>query len=290
MVTTVKLVPNLPTQDELPYDDGVPMESPRHKMQLGILMETLTTWLEKREDGFIGGDMFVYFSNNEVKTEDFKGPDFFAVLGVPKGERKSWVVWQEGKGPDVVVELLSESTAKKDKTTKKTIYQNQMKVPEYFWYDPFDPGEWRGFKLINGVYEPLELVEGGYISEKMNLKLVLWEGNYEGLNIVWLRWATLEGELLPTREEKTQRERAEKERERAEKEWERAEKEREREQKEIAEALVIQERQQKEIAEALAIQERQQKEIAEALAIQERQKTEKLAAYLRSLGINPDEI
>ena len=95
MVTTVKLVPTLPTQDELPYDDGVPMESPRHKLQLEILTETLTPWLEQREDGFMGGDMFVYFSANEVKTEDFKGPDFFAVLGVPKGERKSWVVWQE---------------------------------------------------------------------------------------------------------------------------------------------------------------------------------------------------
>ncbi|MBG0744629.1 MAG: Uma2 family endonuclease [Cylindrospermopsis raciborskii KL1] len=276
MVTTVKLVPTLPTQDDLPYDDGVPMESPRHKLQLELLTETLTPWLEQREDGFMGGDMFVYFSANEVKTEDFKGPDFFAVLGVPKGERKSWVVWQEGKGPDVIVELLSESTAKTDKTTKKSIYQNQMRVPEYFWYDPFNPEDWKGFKLINGVYKPLELVEGGYISEQINLKLVLWEGSFKGLNIVWLRWATLEGELLPTQQEKIQRE---------------------RERKEIAEALVIQERQQKEIAEALVIQERQQKEIAEALVIQERaekeqerQKKEKLAAYLRSLGINPDEI
>ena len=253
MVTTVKLVPTLPTQDELPYDDGVPMESPRHKLQLEILTETLTPWLEQREDGFMGGDMFVYFSANEVKTEDFKGPDFFAVLGVPKGERKSWVVWQEGKGPDVIVELLSESTAKTDKTT--SIYQNQMRVPEYFWYDPFNPEDWKGFKLINGVYKPLELVEGGYISEQINLKLVLWEGSFKGLNIVWLRWATLEGELLPTQQEKIQRE------------YER-----------------------REIAEALVIQERQEKEIAQALAIQERQKNEKLAAYLRSLSINPDEI
>ena len=64
---------------------------------------------------------------------------------------------------------------------------------------------------------------------------------------------------------------------------ERAEKEQERQQKELAEALAIQERTEKE-------QERQQKELAEALAIQEREKKEKLAAYLRSLGINPDEI
>ncbi|MCZ2207828.1 MAG: Uma2 family endonuclease, partial [Cylindrospermopsis raciborskii PAMP2011] len=60
---------------------------------------------------------------------------------------------------------------------------------------------------MNGVYEPLSLLEGGYISEQMNLKLVLWEGNYKGLSIVWLRWATLEGKLLPTQEEQTQWER-----------------------------------------------------------------------------------
>ncbi len=51
--------------------------------------------------------MFVYFSAAQLKSEDFRGPDFFAVLGVPKAERKSWVVWQEGKAPDVVIELLS---------------------------------------------------------------------------------------------------------------------------------------------------------------------------------------
>jgi Uma2 family endonuclease len=37
------------------------------------------------------------------------------VLDVPRRERKSWVVWEEEKAPDVVIELLSESTAKKDK-------------------------------------------------------------------------------------------------------------------------------------------------------------------------------
>jgi len=49
------------------------------------------------------------------------------------------VVWEEGKAPDVIIELLSESTATQDKTVKKEIYQNQMRFPEYFWYDPFNP-------------------------------------------------------------------------------------------------------------------------------------------------------
>ncbi|OSO94419.1 hypothetical protein B7O87_03140 [Cylindrospermopsis raciborskii CENA303] len=51
-----------------------------------------------------------------------------------------------------------------------------------------------------------------------------------------------------------------------------------------------QERLAKEQAEAMTIQERQQRELAEAIVIQEREKKEKLAARLRSLGINPDDI
>jgi hypothetical protein len=54
--------------------------------------------------------------------------------------------------------------------------------------------------------------------------------------------------------------------------------------------MTIQERQQRELVEALVIQERQQRELAEAMAIEEREKKEKLAARLRSLGINPDDI
>ena len=100
-----------PTQDELPFDDGVPMETQRHKMQMDLLIDPLIPWLEPREDGYVGGNMFLYFSLAQVRNQDFKGPDFIAVLGVPKKERKSWVVWEEGKAPDVIIELLSPSTA-----------------------------------------------------------------------------------------------------------------------------------------------------------------------------------
>jgi cbb3-type cytochrome oxidase cytochrome c subunit len=50
-----------------------------------------------------------------------------------------------------------------------------------------------------------------------------------------------------------------------------------------AEAIADQERLAKQEAEAISTQERQEK-------LQERQQKERLVAYLRSLGINPDEI
>jgi hypothetical protein len=104
-----------PTQDELPYDDGMPMESQRHVMQLQLLMDPLRLLWEGRQDVYIGGNMFVYYSLAQVRNKDFRGPDFFVALDVPKRERKSWVIWEEGKGPDVVIELLSASTAAQDK-------------------------------------------------------------------------------------------------------------------------------------------------------------------------------
>ncbi|AFZ17461.1 Uma2 family endonuclease [Allocoleopsis franciscana] len=206
-----------PTQAELPYDDGIPMESARHKAQMDLLIDALIPWLEQREDGFFGGNMFVYYSLAQVRNKDFKGPDFFAVLGVPKGERKSWVVWEEGKAPDVVIELLSESTAAADKNNKKLIYQNQMRVPDYFWYDPFNPDDWAGFSIQQGRYQPITPnAQNQLVSQSLGLALQRWQGNYKGIDATWLRWATWEGELLTTPEEK-ERQRAEQERQRADK-------------------------------------------------------------------------
>jgi Uma2 family endonuclease len=187
-----------PTEDELPYDDGMPMETQRHALQMQLLIDPLRLYWTERQDVFVGGNMFVYFSLEQVRYQDFRGPDFFAVLDVPKRERKSWVVWQEGKGPDVVVELLSESTAAQDKGEKKIIYQNRLRVPEYFWFDPFS-GEWAGFVLQSGEYTAIaEDSQGRLVSQLLGLALVRWQGVYQDIEAYWLRWVTLEGMLLPT--------------------------------------------------------------------------------------------
>ncbi len=190
-----------PTEDDLPYDEDLPLESERHVLQMYLLRETLTLAWADRPDGYVGIDMFVYFSPDQVRTHDFRGPDVFVVLDVPRRERKSWVTWQEGKAPDVVIELLSGSTATQDKIEKKRIYQDRLRVPEYFWYDPFS-AEWAGFTLRDGEYEPLAEDEAGrLVSRRLGLALVRWQGVYQDVQARWLRWATLEGEILPTPEE-----------------------------------------------------------------------------------------
>lgn len=214
-----------PTQDELPYDDGIPMESPRHAAQMRLLMEAIKIHWRDRQDFFVGGNMFVYFSLEQARNQDFKGPDFFLVLDVPRQqERKSWVVWEEGKGPDIVIELLSVSTAENDRTEKKLVYQNKLRVPEYYWFDPFT-GEWAGFVLQNHDYVPLTAnSQGQFTSQITGLTLLQWDGVYEDMNGRWLRWATADGIVLPTAQEIAEREqqRAEQEKQRAEQEKQRA--------------------------------------------------------------------
>lgn len=77
-----------------------------------------------------------------------------------------------------------------------------MRVPEYFWYDPFNPEDWAGFAIEQRIYQPLVANERNQlVSESLGLALQRWQGHYKGIEAVWLRWVTLQGELLPTPEE-----------------------------------------------------------------------------------------
>lgn len=217
-----------PTQDELPYSDGIPMDSPRHRWQMELLINSLEPWLDARyqetgEGAYIGGDMFVYFNIGQADKNEFRGPDVFIVLGVEPGERKSWVVWEEGKGPDIVIELLSTSTRTNDKTVKKDVYCQDLRVPEYYWYDPNNPDDFAGFTCRGREYEPLEPDAYGRLTSNClgGLQLTRWSGRLHGIDATWLRWCTPEGELLRTAEEAAI-ERADRATERADRETERA--------------------------------------------------------------------
>jgi Uma2 family endonuclease len=208
-----------PRAFELPHDSNATMESQRHKVQRELLIDTLLPWLDQRKDGYVGGNMFVYYSLAQVRNRNLKGPDFFAVLDVPKGERLGWLVWEEGKAPDIVIELISNGTVAADKYEKKLVYQCQMRVPEYFWFDPFNSSDLAGFSWQYQTYQPIHPnSQGQLISQVLGLALVKWQGDYKGINnITWLRWATLDGQLLPSCEEivKQEKQRAEQEKQRA---------------------------------------------------------------------------
>jgi Uma2 family endonuclease len=193
-----------PGEDDLPSEDGVPMETERHKLQMDLLIYPLRRHLaQQRPDSYVNGNMFVYYRFDEDSGESQAiGPDVMVALHVEPREHKSWLVWKEGKGPDVVIELLSDSTAKHDKSRKKHIYQDALRVPEYFWFHPFRPEDFVGHRLDGGVYHPIRPDAQGHLSSVgLDLLLRRWQGVYAGVETLWLRWALPDGTPLPTPDE-----------------------------------------------------------------------------------------
>ena len=193
------------------YSDEPPLETDLHRDQIDLLIRLLRWAWKERQDFYVSGNTTVYYSPDQVKSRDFRGPDFYVVLGAENRPRRSWVLWEEdGVYPHVIVELLSDSTASVDRGAKKQLYQNTFRTPEYFWFDPHSL-EFEGFVLMAGLYEAIAPNEQGW---RWSQQLQLFLGIYEGQ----LRFFTPEGELVPTPEESSdaERQRAEAERQRAE--------------------------------------------------------------------------
>ncbi len=229
------MTPTLPAIDEkpftppypvsfptnLPYDDGEPMDSPWHRDQMFLSIELLeTNWKGRRF--YCGGNMFVYFSIEQVRNRDFRGPDFFAVLNVDHDKpRQYWAIWDEGgRFPDFILELLSPTTLKDDLVTKKEIYEQTFRTPEYICYDP-DADTLQGWRL-DKRYRPIPLESGRLWLETLELWIGRWKGTYLGKDAIWLRFFDREGKMLPTAGE-AEAARAEAEAARAESEAARAE-------------------------------------------------------------------
>src|SRR5262249_55017052 len=127
----------MPGQDDLPCQDGEPIETFFHDAQDALLKDTLIDAWAERRDFFVGGNCFVYFSERQVRNNDFLGPDVIVVLDVERSDRKSWAAWEEaGRLPDVVIEVTSDSTAHVDRGEKMRIYSQIWHASAYFIFDP----------------------------------------------------------------------------------------------------------------------------------------------------------
>ena len=164
--TTPRAAKHPPSEDveddlsiEYPDSDGEPMAE--NDFQLTAMMDAITTlreWFDDREDVYAGGDMLIYYHINDNETR--VAPDVFVVFGTAKHKRNSWIVWREGKAPDIVMELASGSTWRRDMREKRDIYA-EMGVTEYWRFDPtsnyFIP-PLVGERLGKSEYRTMELV------------------------------------------------------------------------------------------------------------------------------------
>ena len=111
-----------------------------------------------------------------LKTYYAGRDDVYVVFGVPGHLRDSYKSWEEGgRLPDVVFEFTSRKTQREDTDTKLPRYQSVLRTPEYFLFDP--TGDYlrprlQGYRLEDGRYVRLELVDDRLHSERLGLDLV----------------------------------------------------------------------------------------------------------------------
>ncbi|MDB9528545.1 Uma2 family endonuclease [Oscillatoria sp. CS-180] len=242
-----------PDVSQLVTEDDTPVDNFASAKQQRLLVSSLYSGLSGSI--FLGeANVGIYHSPNLPPIV----PDVFVSFDVQVPENwwdkqnRCYMVWNFGKAPEIAIEIVS-NKAGNELTDKRAIYE-QIRVSYYVVYDPslqLSDRPLRLFELRGRQYSELS---DAWL-EQVNLGLVIWEGDFEGRQTTWLRWRDAEGNILLTGDEHASQaqERAEREQERAEREQERAEREQER-------------------------------------AEQERARADRLAEYLRSQGIDPDQL
>lgn len=202
--------PSLPF--ELIVSDGEPMDSSRHVLQMLLLIDVVHQLMAERgrKEFFACGNMFVNHSVEQARDVAkgrpyFRGPDFFFVDGVPPRpprDRAAWVSWEEGgRLPDVIVELLSPSTAEIDRTDKRDLYARVFRTSEYYMYD-MDAVELEGLRRAGDIYKEMRPGRRGrFHSDVLGMDFGLWQGTFKDREDTWLRLFHPDGRLAPTAEE-----------------------------------------------------------------------------------------
>ena len=172
-----------------PESDGEPMaESGRHVRLLLDMIETIDWLFRNVPDVHVCGNMFLYYE--EGNPRKVISPDVFMVRGVSKKDLRTYKTWEQQPYLDFVLELASPSTYTKDFNEKKAIYEQILRVKEYCIYDPYHEIEpyFVGFRLVEGVYEKIEFVEGRLPCETLGLELGERDGVlrlYDPVKGVW---------------------------------------------------------------------------------------------------------
>ena len=259
------------TKIELPDEDFEPMpEGDIQRRNLSYATEALKLWFGKQQNVYVSGNLFIRYEQDLVEKR--VAPDIFVVFGMSNRDRVSYTIGEDGgKAPDFVLEVISKGTRTKDRKQNPLIYK-YLGVKEYFQYDPsiksLKPSALHGVRLANDNENDKYVAIAPTILPDCNLSL-----HSQVLGLDLHLYADLGFRFFDPISKQILRSYAESELARSQAELERSQAELER----------LYEHQARLEAEAA-------KQQAEAIAMQERNEKEKLAAYLRSLGINPDNI
>ena len=159
---------------EYPESDGKPVGETDIHIDWIFRIRDMLRYRYRGRRVYVGSDMLVYYE--EGAPRKFFVPDEFIVLDCEQYDRRTFKIWEEGRTPNVIIEVTSNRTRTKDLHTKPEIYR-QLGIGEYFLYDPtaeyLDPAL-RGFRLQDGGYVPIEPSAGGWLAcEQLDIELRL---------------------------------------------------------------------------------------------------------------------
>ena len=127
-------VPPRPPALVYPDSDGQPIaETDFQRKPLWYANDALARRYRGRPDVYVSANLFVYYEEGNPRA--VVAPDVFVVLGVAGHDRRTYKVWEEGKGPDFVLEVTSRSTRGTDQGSKRQVYA-KLGVSEYWRFDP----------------------------------------------------------------------------------------------------------------------------------------------------------
>ena len=189
-----------PVAVEYPSTDGKPVaESDFQRDYLLYVVDALQEHFRAQQDVYVTGNLLLYYEEGNRRA--MVAPDVFVVMGAANHRRSSYLLWQEPKGPDFVMEVTSKSTRQEDQGAKRELYR-RLGVREYWQYDP--TGDYlapalQGYELRGGEYERLpgrELAAGVVAlgSAVLGLELRLYGGELR-------LYDPVAGRALGTREE-----------------------------------------------------------------------------------------
>lgn len=173
---------------------------------LAMIVSVLRAFFRNQEDVLMSGEGYLCESGDSY-SDRFVPDIVFARVEDPRTIehiQNGYVIDEVGKPPDLVLEVASPSTGRRDYTFKRDGYE-RMGVGEYWRFDP-SGGDWHdaalaGDVLVDGVYRPVELhheedgsVWGRSAALGLDLYWVESEGEAEGV----LRFYDYQkGEFLP---------------------------------------------------------------------------------------------
>ena len=209
-----------PAIEHLVTEDDTPVDSFYCEKQLRLLSEPLHSsraeWAGQRS--FVAAanvGLFFVARNPAIVPNVLLSMDVDLPLDLHPKRNRSYFLWEYGKPPDVVIEVVSNYEGGED--TEKLAAYARGRVPYYVIFDPdqFLKAEvLRGYRLDPVSYRRMD---GPIDFPEFGLGLRLWQGRYEGHDPTWLRWVDASGVPIPTGQERaeTERQRAEAERQRA---------------------------------------------------------------------------